>query len=689
MPKRDRVSLEIEIKKIGRGLEQVERELKGLTGAVDREGRKIRLDTAKIGRGFKNLGSSVLNLKNLIIGLAGAAGLGLLARSFIKTAATMEQFQIALDTITKGRGEETFRALNEWALKMPVNTEKAIQTYIQLRAMGLEPTLDMMTTLIDTMAATGRGEEALEGVARALGQIYSRGKLSMEELNQLAEWGVPAKRILAEGLGVAVGQLEEMAKKGLEANRVVKILFDGLKREYGGLSVASQKTWQGMTESLRSYWKEFQRLVAESGPFQVLKARLHDLVTYFDRAMKTGDFQRWAETTAKAVLESFRVMSYGAQALIEAIDQVKLAFASVGMVFAKSMQIWQEAPGITRWLPPTALAKRLAESIPEHEVETLIETFDMMGTSAAQNISNIEQMFQTARAALDEMIAAAGRSAAGVKKMGESTGLAAGEIARLTAETKKLDETAKSTKILQSQYWQDLADAIVNDIRPAWDDYKKSIQGAANAIVSDVRPKLEESKTLMGEFASAASDSLQHGFFDPFYDGINGIDDAFKQLGISLLNSWTRVLGQMSEKWLMNVFNLQGAAGGGGGGGGGGLLGFFGSILGFKSGGVVPGGWRPVLQVPGFQHGGIVRRPTLGLLGEGGEDELVVPLKGGKVPVEKKGAEGPTNININIVAADAASFQDMVRRNPGAILEPVLESLGRAGVMRAAIRESI
>lgn len=82
-------------------------------------------------------------------------------------------------------------------------------------------------------------------------------------------------------------------------------------------------------------------------------------------------------------------------------------------------------------------------------------------------------------------------------------------------------------------------------------------------------------------------------------------------------------------------------------------------------GGIFPGG--TFLPMQAFASGGVVNKPTLGLIGEGGDPELVVPIKGGKVPVQKVGRgrnEGMV-INLNVSATDSKSFEDMLAR-PGA-----------------------
>ena len=141
-----------------------------------------------LSKASKTLQASMSHAMKTIFSLQGALvgfGAGLATRHFIQTAASFEQMQLKLDAMTKGKGVETLERINEWAKVMPVNTQKAVDTFAMLQAMGLNPTIKMMETLVDTSILFG--EDALPRVARALGQIQTLGRLSAEELNQLSE----------------------------------------------------------------------------------------------------------------------------------------------------------------------------------------------------------------------------------------------------------------------------------------------------------------------------------------------------------------------------------------------------------------------------------------------------------------------------------------------------------------------
>lgn len=105
------------------------------------------------------------------------------------------------------------------------------------------------------------------------------------------------------------------------------------------------------------------------------------------------------------------------------------------------------------------------------------------------------------------------------------------------------------------------------------------------------------------------------GLKNIFTDGLTGFGGIFKNLGSSLMS----ILGNV----------------------GGGLL----SIFGFANGGIATGGFRSAA----YANGGVVKRPTVGLIGEGKYNEAVVPLPDGKkIPVDMGGMNN-TNQNNSVV----------------------------------------
>jgi hypothetical protein len=102
-------------------------------------------------------------------------------------------------------------------------------------------------------------------------------------------------------------------------------------------------------------------------------------------------------------------------------------------------------------------------------------------------------------------------------------------------------------------------------------------------------------------------------------------------------------------------------------------------------------GGSPV-PIRAFSSGGIVRRPTVGLVGEGGQNEAVVPLPDGKaIPVKMQGGDGGEKTIVvrnewTINTLDANGFDQMLASRKSTIDGMMADSLARAGLVRDAVR---
>jgi hypothetical protein len=147
--------------------------------------------------------------------------------------------------------------------------------------------------------------------------------------------------------------------------------------------------------------------------------------------------------------------------------------------------------------------------------------------------------------------------------------------------------------------------------------------------------------------------------------GTTKFSDAFKNLMKGIADAFISSVAKMISQWLL-----------------------FGSITGKEGGeGFFTGGfWSGITGLIGglfHQQGGIFNRPTLGIIGEAGP-EAVIPLKGGKIPIEGGGGYNVTIVNIN--ATDVKSFEDQINKNPGAIIKIIQKSVRARGEMRDIIR---
>jgi len=277
---------------------------------------------------LRRLRGAFLSLKTAIAGALAAAGVGAFTKSVVDAAASAEQLKLRLQVVT-GEGEKTFQTLLAWASKLPISTEKAVDMFISLQAMGLKPTLDQMTLLVDTALALGGSVETVEGIGRALGQIASKGRLSMEEVLQLAERGVPVFEILREELGLTGEQLANLGSQGISASEAITAIFRGLEKRFRGASKEFAGTWKGLMEQISDLWYRFRLTVAESGPFQVLKKAVSDLMSFLNT--KTGQIKlrEWATATGKAILWMVKTGISALGNLLKIIALVRKGWAGI------------------------------------------------------------------------------------------------------------------------------------------------------------------------------------------------------------------------------------------------------------------------------------------------------------------------------------------------------------------------
>lgn len=249
-----------------------------------RKGKKS-LDTIsdKAGRLRKNI-TPLIGLAGTLGAAFGAWQLSQLAGHMTDVATSFEQMEIKLDGLTKGKGKETLEAINKWALDMPVNTRQAVQTFAMMQAMGLDPTIEKMQILVDTSSIFG--QETMPRVARALGQMISLGKLSAEELNQMSEAGINARKYLTEAFGMTV---EELKKSQHSIEEIVDAIWNGLNADYAGQAQRAMASWDGMTTTFISYIEEIEKKLMQAGVFEEMKVQLSGVNDELARWLQTNE----------------------------------------------------------------------------------------------------------------------------------------------------------------------------------------------------------------------------------------------------------------------------------------------------------------------------------------------------------------------------------------------------------------
>ncbi|WP_438402354.1 tape measure protein [Aeromonas veronii] len=249
--------------------------------------------------------------------LAGAASAIAFERTFIKTAAEFERYQIMLNKLQGGPegGAKAMSWVKQFAQDTPYAVNEVTQSFVRLKAFGLDPMDGTMQAIADQAAMMGGTAETMDGISLALGQAWTKGKLQGEEALQLLERGVPVWDYLQKaskelgknnGLGYTTQQLQDMASKGQLTRKAIKDLIDQMGLASKGAAKTQMESWNGMISNMGDSWTMFKTDVMDSGAFTVLKQELGSLLKQLDEMKKTGEYDELVEKIGGNLVDSFK-----------------------------------------------------------------------------------------------------------------------------------------------------------------------------------------------------------------------------------------------------------------------------------------------------------------------------------------------------------------------------------------------
>lgn len=205
--------------------------------------------------GFAALGSSLTSAGTaLSIGLT--APLGLAGAAAVKTSEDLNLARLAFTTML-GSAEKAgsfLEKLKQFAATTPFEFPDLVEAAKRMQAMGFsaEQVIPTLRTIGDSVAALGGGKDVINGVTLALGQMQAKGKVSAQEMNQLAERGIPAWEILSKQIGVSIPEAMKLAEKGaITAAQAIPAILQGMNDKFGGQMAQVSKTLTGVWSNFK------------------------------------------------------------------------------------------------------------------------------------------------------------------------------------------------------------------------------------------------------------------------------------------------------------------------------------------------------------------------------------------------------------------------------------------------------
>lgn len=207
-------------------------------------------------RAIKN---SLFSVKGLVMAIGAGMAANKLLMEPIGLADAYSSAKIGFSTLLgDAGGQQMMNDLDDFAKKTPFKTSGVIENAQKMMAMGwdVNTLLKDMETIGDAAAATGKMDQGLESIVRALAQIKTKGKLSTEELNQLSEAGIAAKAMLAEQLGYGTGDkgiaamTEDLEDGLIGSETAIQALLAGMEQFDGTMERTANETVEGLKSQL-------------------------------------------------------------------------------------------------------------------------------------------------------------------------------------------------------------------------------------------------------------------------------------------------------------------------------------------------------------------------------------------------------------------------------------------------------
>jgi len=247
-----------------------------------------------------------------------------------------EKAEVGLNTLT-GSAEKTkaiMADLQDFATKTPFDFPGMLDGQRRLMGMGMsaDEATGMLKATADAVAAVGGGSAELDGVVTALGQIEAKGKISAEEMNQLAERGIPAWKILGEEMGKTPAELMKIASEGkLLAKDALPALQKGFEETFGGAAAEQASSFSGRLSNLKENFDIMAGALAQPifEPLSNAMGALNEKMQVFADWFKTlPSGVQTLVTSLMIILPVLTLLGGGFLMLLGFLPQIKLFFAA-------------------------------------------------------------------------------------------------------------------------------------------------------------------------------------------------------------------------------------------------------------------------------------------------------------------------------------------------------------------------
>jgi lambda family phage tail tape measure protein len=187
----------------------------------------------------KGAKSALSGLTSSILGIGASLGVAFGAREIVQIAARFEDLRTTLNFLFKeaGAGTKAFEQIKKFAAESVFSVEDLTNAVVKLKAAGLDPSIKQLTLFADVSSVATDSVGALQAITDLFARTTAGG-LGLEDLNRLADRGIPVFNILKDKIGLSRLEVSEFGKSAEGAEILLQALTEGLEETFGGASAA-------------------------------------------------------------------------------------------------------------------------------------------------------------------------------------------------------------------------------------------------------------------------------------------------------------------------------------------------------------------------------------------------------------------------------------------------------------------
>jgi lambda family phage tail tape measure protein len=226
---------------------------------------------------------SISSLKSTIASAGAAIASAFTIKELVQTSARFEDLRTTLGILYKdvATGAQAFDQIKQFAANSIFSVEDLTQTIIKLKAAGINPTMEQLRLFADTSSVAADSVGALQAITDLFARTTAGG-LGLEDLNRLADRGIPVFDILQKKIGLNRLEISEMGKTADGARIILKALTEGLDEAFGGASAARANNLSQAFSNLQDSIANAFDAIGQAGLNQALRDATNQITAFVE-----------------------------------------------------------------------------------------------------------------------------------------------------------------------------------------------------------------------------------------------------------------------------------------------------------------------------------------------------------------------------------------------------------------------